>query len=399
MHLFSRFRVVLAVLFALPVLLHAQCTPYPAPPSTYLICIPPGAGPNIDLVVFAHGYVSPTVPAGQIPFDQLQIQGVPIPALVNSLGFAFAVSSYPKNGLAIREGMTDLENLAAFYKTLGHAPEHVYLVGASEGGLVTTKLVEEGSPAFSGGLALCGPIGDFPSQINHFGDFRVVFDYFFPNVLPSSPVDIPTSAMEEWDPGLASAVAAAILGNPSAAKQLYTVTGTPTDPTQPADAAIGNLWYNIFATDEAHTELGGQPFNNKGRLYLGSSNDFRLNTRVERFSADSAAVNQMRAFYQTTGKLPEPLVTMHTTGDPIVPYWHEALYGVKVLLKGSLREYLHLPIVRYGHCNFQPPEVLLGFALLVQRVSGQQLANPELALPNEQMRQQFRSLAAGKASQ
>jgi hypothetical protein len=402
LQLFSRsqFQVVLAVLFALPTLALAQtCTPYPAAPSTYLICLPPDAPANIDLVVFAHGYVAPTVPVGQIPLDQLSLQGVSIPALVNSLGFAFAVSSYPKNGLAIREGITDLENLVTFYKGLGHLPEHVYLVGASEGGLVTTKLVEQGGPVFSGGLALCGPIGDFPGQINHFGDVRVVFDYFFPGVLPPSPVWIPNSAIEEWDTMLAPAVAAAIAANPSALQQLYRVTGTPIDPTQPADAAIGNLWYNIFATDDAHTELGGQPFNNKGRLYFGSENDFRLNTHVERFSADPAALEQMREFYQTTGKLPAPLVTMHTTGDPIVPYWHEVLYGVKVLLKGSLGEYIHVPIVRYGHCNFEPPEVLLGFALLVARVSGQQLTNPEQALPTEEMRRQYRSLSGRKAAQ
>jgi len=393
-----RLRFTLFLLLMFSVLASAQdpCVPYPAGLSTYLICVPPGAASNIDLVVFAHGYVSPTEPVGTIPTDQLSLQGVSIPALVNSLGFAFAVSSYPKNGLAIKEGMVDLENLVAFYKQLGYSPGRVYLVGVSEGGLIATKLIEQGGPVFSGGLALCGPIGDFDGQINHFGDFRVVFDYFFPGVLPPSPVSIPPSAIADWD-SLVPVIAGAMAANPSAAAQLYLVTQTPTDPTQPVESAVDNLWYNVFATDDAHTELGGQPFDNRFRIYLGSTDNLRLNLDVERFSADPAALRQIAEFYQTSGSLPAPLVTMHTTGDPIVPYWHETLYGLKVLLRGSLREYLHLPVVRYGHCNFEPAEVLLGFGLLVEKVSGQSLPNAELALPSETMRQQFRSLAAQNA--
>ena len=75
----------------------------------------------------------------------------------------------------------------------------MYLVGVSQGGLVCTLAVEQNPGIFSGGLSLCGPIGDFRRQINYWGDFRVAFDYFFPNVIPfsdnpdnrSDAVDIP----------------------------------------------------------------------------------------------------------------------------------------------------------------------------------------------------------------
>jgi hypothetical protein len=366
-------------------------------PSTYLICVPPGAPSTIDLVVFAHGYVSPTVPAGQIPTDQLSLQGVSIPDLVNRLGFAFAVASYPKNGLAIKEGMADLEKLVQYYKSQGKNPGRVYLVGASEGGLITAKLIEMPGSSFSGGLALCGPVGDFRGQINHFGDMRVVYDYFFPDVLPPTPVSVPTSALTSWGSVLLPAVQSSLTNNPDAMQQLYSVTRTPSDAAQPTDAAIGNLWYNIFATNDATVELGGQPFDNRTRLYFGSKNDFRLNMRVQRFSADPAALLEIQKYYDTTGKLARPLVTMHTTGDPIVPYWHETVYGLKVLFGGGAPRYIHLPVFRYGHCNFQPAEVLLAFALLVGKVSGQSLANAEAALPTESMRQEYRALSREQA--
>jgi pimeloyl-ACP methyl ester carboxylesterase len=395
----ARLAAVLLASLVFPALAAAQdsCVPYPAPPSTYLICVPPGAPINIDLVVFAHGYVSPTVPAGTIPTDQLTLDGVSIPGLLNSLGFAFAVSSYPKNGLAIKEGITDLVSLVAFYRQLGYSPAKVYVVGVSEGGLVATKLIEAGGSVFNGGLALCGPIGDFTAQIDHFGDFRVLFDYFFPGVLTFSPVSIPPSAIADWDTVLAPRIVADVDGNSSATNQLYLVAQTPTDPTEPDASAVAVLWYNVFATDDATTELGGQPYGNRFKFYFGSSDDLKLNLHVERFSADPAALRQIQEFYQTTGRLPAPLVTMHTTGDPVVPFWHEALYGLKVLLSRSLPEYLTLPVVRYGHCNFELPEVLLGFDALVTKVTGQSLPSAEQALPTEEMRARFRALAAENA--
>jgi hypothetical protein len=45
---------------------------------------------------------------------------------------------------------------------------------------------------------------------------------------------------------------------------------------------------------------------------------------------------------------------MHTLGDPIVPYWHETLYGAKVLQGGSASKYFEMPrIYRYGTARSQ----------------------------------------------
>ena len=47
---------------------------------------------------------------------------------------------------------------------------------------------------------------------------------------------------------------------------------------------INALWYNVFATNDAVSKLGGNPYGNRGRWYFGSSNDLRLNLLVRRFS-------------------------------------------------------------------------------------------------------------------
>jgi hypothetical protein len=144
------------------------------------------------------------------------------------------------------------------------------------------------------------------------------------------------------------------------------------------------LGYNIFATNDAEDKLGGQPFGNRWRFYWGSWNDWRLNRKVNRFRADSNALQEIDRYYQTSGKLSTDLVTLHTTGDPLIPYWHNALYMSKVLARGSLHNYVHIPIFRYGHCNFKAYEVALGLAVLYWKVNHEILPDVERVITNSQ---------------
>ncbi len=358
--------------------------------AVYLICMD-ATNWNGDLVVFAHGYVAPNEPIG-IPEDQLYLpDGTSIPEIVNQLGFAFATTSYRKNGLAVIEGVEDVRDLVDIFKEKYSTPRHVYLVGASEGGLITTLAVERYPDEFSGGLALCGPIGDFQRQVNSWGDFRVVFDYFFPGVLPPSPVSIPETVMEKWE-DYQTLIQQVITNSPNKTKQLLKVTKAPTDPNDPEsiyETILGLLWYNVFATNEAIEELGGQPFDNKKRWYSGSDNDFKLNRLVERFSADPEAIEEIKRNYQTSGRLKIPLVTMHTTSDPIVPYWHEPLYWYKALANGSGLLHTNIPIFRYGHCSFKTSEALAGFILLILKVSGQEIFGADNLLFDSNSKKEF----------
>jgi hypothetical protein len=41
---------------------------------------------------------------------------------------------------------------------------------------------------------------------------------------------------------------------------------------------VAGLWYNVFATNDARARLGGgNPYDNRQRLYVGSANDLLLN--------------------------------------------------------------------------------------------------------------------------
>ena len=137
----------------------------------------------------------------------------------------------------------------------------------------------------------------------------------------------------------------------------------PANPATIANTTLDLLWYNVFGTNDAVHKLGGNPYGNRLRWYFGSSDDWKLNVRVARFTASRAAVGALQA-YKTSGDLSIPLVTLHTTGDDVVPFWQELLYLGKVGVSG-LGPFVPLPVFRYGHCNFTPGEVLAAFGLTV----------------------------------
>jgi pimeloyl-ACP methyl ester carboxylesterase len=330
-----------------------------------LMCVP-AAGWNGELVVFAHGYVAPGQP---LSFYHLTLtDGTPLPALVQSLGFAFATTTFRKNGLAILEGVEDIRQLTAAFAASHTVPLRTHVAGVSEGGLIATLLAERSPELFSSALATCGPIGSFSLQVNVVGDFRVLFDYFFPGIIPGSPINIPAAVMTNWQTVYVPRITAALAAAPGKALELMRVSHAAYDPAAPAtvvNTAIELLWYNVFGTNDAIQTLGGNPFGNGLRLYLGSSNDVRLNLRVQRFASARAARSALRA-YETSGVLSIPVVSLHTTGDDVVPFWHELLYLGKadLLNRGG---FIPIPVQRYGHCNFTTAEVAGAFALSVKQ--------------------------------
>jgi hypothetical protein len=355
---------------------------------------PPPAAWNGDLVIFAHGYIDPTDPL-RLPLDQLALTSPTLPELVVGMGYAFAVPTYAKNGLAVLEGVQAVEELAGFVMASPLGVNNIFLVGASEGGLITGKAIEHNPlNIFKGGMSACGPVGDFSGQINYWGDFRVLFDYFFPDFIPQmefTPVHIADSTLVAWNepfPGsLQYWITASLEADTMATTQLMTVSQAPFDPSDPTtigESVLGILDYNIRATNEARMELAGdpmidlttnagQPFDNNTRVYAGSLDDTAMNlwitNNAHRFSADPTLAPVL-ALYQTSGDLKAPLVTIHTTGDPIVPYWHEVLYQGKIAISGNSTKAFNIPVMRYGHCAFTAKESVFAFSTMILKATG-----------------------------
>jgi pimeloyl-ACP methyl ester carboxylesterase len=338
--------------------------------SIYRICMPSAAYNGI-LVVWAHGFQDAGTPVS-IPEDQLCINGFCLPDVINGLGFAFATNSYSKTGLAILQGKADLLDLVNIFAAQKGQPRKVYLVGASEGGIITALNVEQHPDVFAAGLAACGPVGNFPFQIDYFGDARATFQYFFPWVIPGDPFNPDPGLMAIWSNYYELVVKPIVFDpvNRHLLDQWVAAANLPFDAsnylTTVEQSVRDVLRYGVVNLKDAAATLGGFPFDNRYRWYTGSDNDLLLNIFVRRVSADPAAVIRMNAFYNTTGVLSRPLITLHTLEDQQVPYFHEQLYNLKTLLSGSLfTRHLNFPVDRYGHCNFTKDEALFSFAVML----------------------------------
>lgn len=331
---------------------------------------------NGQLVLYAHGYVQPQEELA-LPLDELTLpNGQTVPEVLLPLGYGFATTSYHKTGFALEQAEDDLNALVDYFEdvvTPHRQIQTVLLTGASEGGIITAMMIERHPDIYDGGLSLCGPIGGMPYQIQYFGDFRVVFDYFFPDVFPFGATDVPPTAYLDWESVYVPAITSALLSNPSATDQLFAVTGAArdlADPNTVVTTSLEILQYSLFATNDGVAVAGGQPYGNRLVRYHGSADDVALNAGVERVAAEGAGRNYMRQFYETTGHLQRPLVTLHTLLDPQIPFIHQLIYKGKVTLAGQGARLTQIPANRYDHCNFTTNEVLGAFALLTFKVNG-----------------------------
>lgn len=339
--------------------------------SIYRICMPPADQYNGDLIIWAHGFQDAGTPV-QIPEDQLNLGGIQINQIVNALGFGFATNSYSKTGLAVQQGMDDILDLVNIYTAQYGAPQRVFLTGASEGGIITTLLIEQNPTLFAGGVAACGPIGSFPYQINYFGDARVTFEVFFPGLIPGDMFDPPQAIVDDWANYYETVVKPVVFDpiNRSILDQWVNVAKLPYDSADYLNTVAISvqdvLRYSVVNSADATATLGGFPYDNINRVYTGTDDDVLFNQQVQRFSADPAAIQEMRTNYNTTGQLDIPLVTMHTTRDQQVPYLHQQIYTLKTLRSGDLGSN-HIPIKvdRFEHCNFNLGEVITALFLML----------------------------------
>jgi pimeloyl-ACP methyl ester carboxylesterase len=325
---------------------------------------------NGDVIVYAHGFTAPGLPVDLAPETPLFLQ------FALSQGFGFAATSYPDNGMVVQEGLADVVALVREFKTEYPTASHFYLIGASLGGLIATKAAEQYPDLFSGVLAMAGPYGDFVVETNYIGDVLTVFNYYFPGVLPCTPVQIPVEVMMQWQSVYMPAVIATITNpaNADKVRQLLAVTKVPVDPVNPqtiVESIVGVLFFNVFATMDVQGRLGGQAYSNTYKRYCGSDDDAALNKGVQRYKADAKALVMAEKRFGTTGAIKMPVVTMHTTGDYIVPIRQQLLYRLKVAVQGKTRLYAGLPIVQYGHATFTPEQVAAGFQLLLQKTQMQ----------------------------
>ena len=324
----------------------------------FRIEIPPNW--NKGLVMYAHGYT----PAGNPPLGPESALGKMIRDVFVSRGFAFAQSDYRRQGWAVKEGIEDTEALRRYFVKKHGAPSEAYITGHSMGGHITIATIERYPDAYQGALPMCGPLGPAVEFLNTgLFDMLVTFEALFPGTI-GSPYEVSASTSNK--------VGAAIAADPVKAARY----------AQRYSRDVQSLplvlpFFQLIAT-ELKQRAGGEPFDNRNRIYSGFGDDVALNRNVRRFTADPAAREYLRNNATPTGRLSDPVLTIHTTSDPLVLGADVTEYEEIATLAGTQDLFVARFVAAEGHCMFSAAQMGSAFdALLTWARTGKRPAPGE----------------------
>ena len=367
--------------------------------ATYVIDVP--GNWNGTLLLYSHGYVAP----GQ-PNPALDVSDPLTGGYMLAVGNALAGSSYASTGWAVAQAIPDQIATLGVFQTLVGTPKKTIAWGHSLGGMITAGLVQEYPDRFNAALPMCGVLGGGVGIWNGSLDSAFAFNTLVAGgslqvVDITNPDQNLTNAEEilagaaTTPQGQARVALAAALGD---------LPGW-FDPTSPEPARndyaaqIANqfLWLSqvdfpfVFALRaELEVRAGGNPSFNNGVDYkeelthsvdyaevralyaaagLNLEADLATLSHAKRIKADPAALAYLSENIIYNGQLPFPVLTLHTTGDGLVPVEDESAYRRVVDEahdSSMLRQtYIH----RAGHCAFTPAETITALQTLDLRLT------------------------------
>jgi len=314
---------------------------------------------NGGLVVYAHGYAFPSEDPALPSIDDLR------DALME-MGYGVAYSSYSQTGWAVHEAMNETRQLRGLFSgAFGH-PDKTYLMGKSMGGNIAVALAERNPKLYDGVVPLCGVVGGTKMAVDYVFNVRLLFDYYYPGVLPGNANDVP----EGLDPGTAFYLAQlALMANPMPAFELAGIHPTNiqyADATELFTAILTGIYFQVGSFNDFRERVHGHDFfDNTDVWYSGSSDDETLNAEIPRFSSTPDAEAYLRQWYEPSGKLKIPAVSIHTTRDEVVQVFQEDRYFDIVSEAGYSENLVQHYIDRFGHCVFTLEEILAAFDEMV----------------------------------
>jgi len=397
-----------------------------ADPAPYEILVPANwAATDYTLISYQHGYF-PDEPGNVLPFppletyfasaDNCQGSATPYPCVtaLTDLGYAVIGSSYSLNGWAVKQGFADTQALLALFKAqVGH-PKRTIAAADSMGSLITLKLLEE-RPSLADGAIVVGDIGGGTSRLADFGLAEILaWDVAFrdqdggwdeswgrfadpaPGLLscsnvPCTPYDPASKFFAEMaDPGNFGRFEfiRLVVG----LKNPYFTEATWADPNQfwfnfmPAffategfsnikqrieeDTGIDscgriaqNLDHHYTLSDDDRNYLASLP-PAAGPLGFADTERFLDEMNERRYPRDPRAAEYLEAYFDPTGEIEKPVITMKDIGDPYLPppsdfYFHEA-----VAQAGNERFLLQLFRAEFNHSGFTVPQFIEAVAAM-----------------------------------
>ena len=319
---------------------------------------------NGDLVLYLHGYSFPSDPVA-LPHNE---------AIRDSLvarGFAVAASSYSSNGYAVREGVRESAALGEVFRDRIGRVRHTYLFGQSLGGLIGLLLAQrrsdEHEDRYDGAFLVCGIVGGSTEEVQYIGDIRVLFDAVYPGVLAGDLYHPP--AITNLNAQVVGPVVQAVTANPQGLGIIQLLARHPlagNNGQELVTSLVTVLGFQMQGGADLFARAGSESFfDNAGWQYsspaLPAALVADINNRVARHTRTRGAAEFLRRFGEPSRRMRIPMMTLHTTRDPVVPVFHEDLLAQ--VASGS--NLVQRRVDRYGHTPFSAGELMPHFNDLV----------------------------------
>ncbi len=338
---------------------------------------------NGELVLYAHGFRGTGL--------ELTVSNPRIRPYLIANGYAWAASSYSKNGYDVKEGVKDTHALGQRFNGLVGHPRRTWITGHSMGGHITGVAIEQYPNAYAGALPMCGVMGD-NELFDYFLDFNLVAQALagVPAEFPF-PADYQTAVVPGVKAALGPAYPAALN---SQGVKLRGVTQNISGGERPAFDTSFFVWGDfLFTVGVSGGDLGVAPGNvqdNAETVYQIDSDlalspdEIKLNADVLRVAQDPQGrhPNGIANIPPISGRLPIPVLSLHTIGDLFVPFSMEQIYARRAAAEGASDLLVVRAIRDHGHCGFAVPEEAAAFADLVNwvdsgvRPAGDDILNP-----------------------
>jgi pimeloyl-ACP methyl ester carboxylesterase len=367
--------------------------------ASYEIDVP--AAWNGTLFLYSHGYVAPGSFNGA--------QAAPLDSARTWLldhHYAAAGSSYSSTGWALEDAFKDQIALLDYFTAHVGKPKRVIAWGASLGGIVTAGLVQLHPERFSAAMPLCGVLAGGVATWNAELDSAYAFKTL---LAPASSLQLTHITDATANRDLATQLFNAAASTAAGRARLALVAALVDlpgwfDPRAPEPAATDYAtqqsaqlqWesrvdfnFAFGYRQELERRAGGNPSWNAGvdysalfaasvdraevtELYGRAGLDLQADLgRLDagtRIKPDPGAAAYLDRYISFDGRLPVPVLSVHTTGDGLVIPPHENAYASTVAAAGDAAMLRQVFVHRAGHCAFTPAEIVAALQVLLKRL-------------------------------
>ncbi|MGI8333256.1 hypothetical protein ACRYCC_25165 [Actinomadura scrupuli] len=337
--------------------------------AAYDIEVPPGW--NGRLVLWAHGY------AGQGKVLTVSPPPFGLRGLLLDQGYAWAASSYYDNGYDVRAGVVSTRELAVLFGSKVAPPRQRLIVGASMGGHVIGRSLEQYPGFYAGAMPMCGVLGA-DDLFDYLLDYHLVAQDLAGIRAYPAPPDYLTATVPRIQQalGLTGLTPTGPDTTNDLGKQFRAIVANRTGGTRPGFTPSFAVWKDyVFtlgapATGTTLAEDPGRVATNLFTRYAPNS-PVDVNATVQRvMPADPAARLSPRLSQVPLiqGAPRVPVLSLHGLGDLFVPFSMEQIYASRVARHHQSGLLVQRAIRTTQHCEFSPTEAATGWNDLVRWV-------------------------------